>query len=97
MFDLQFTDSALEDLRFLKRFEQSYVLDAVERQLSTEPLISTRNRKPLRPNDLAQWELRAGAFRVFYDVDGAGRIVRIKAIGWKEHNRLVIRGKEFFL
>jgi len=97
MFDLQFTESALEDLRFLKRFEQSYILDAVERQLSAEPLTPTLNRKPLRPNDLAQWELRAGSFRVFYDVDGASRVVWIKAIGWKEHNRLVIRGKEYIL
>ncbi|MBW8876476.1 MAG: type II toxin-antitoxin system RelE/ParE family toxin [Acidobacteria bacterium] len=97
MFEMEFTESALEDLRFVKRFEQSFVLDAVERHLAVEPLTATLNRKPLRPNDLSQWELRAGAFRVFYDVDGESRVVRIKAIGRKEHNRLLIRGKELIL
>ena len=42
------------------------VLDAIERQLTHEPLIETRNRKPLRPNPIAAWELRAWALRVFY-------------------------------
>ena len=54
------------------------------------------HRKPLRPNELARWELRIGEFRVFYDVEGAN-VVKIKAIGWKEHNRLLIRGREYHL
>jgi hypothetical protein len=52
---------------------------------------------PLRPNDLAAWELRLGAFRVFYEVDPQSMIVWVKAIGRKEHNRLLIRGKEVLL
>jgi hypothetical protein len=36
-----------------------------------EPLIRTRNRKPLRePNPLGRWELRVGESRVFYRVVG---------------------------
>ena len=97
MFELRFTESALEDLRYLKRFEQRFILAAIENQLSAEPLTSTRNRKQLRPNTLSEWELRAGSLRVFYDVDQESRVVWIKGVGWKEHNRLVIRGKEFIL
>lgn len=32
------------------------------------PLLETRNRNPLRPNETSQWELRIGKYRVFYDV-----------------------------
>lgn len=57
----------------------------------------TWNRKPLRPNDISTWELRIGQRRVFYDVDTEDNVVTVKAVGWKEHNKLFIRGKEFEL
>ena len=97
MFDLEITESARDDLRFLKPYGQRLVLEAIEQQLIHEPLTPTRHRKPLRPNELSAWELRLGPYRVFYDVDPERRIARIKAIGWKEHNRLFIRGKEHVL
>jgi mRNA-degrading endonuclease RelE of RelBE toxin-antitoxin system len=97
MHEVEFTESAIEDLRRLRKHEQGMVVDAIERQLVHEPLTETRNRKPLRPNDLSQWELRVDRFRVFYDVAGRGAVVIVKAIGWKEHNKLYIRGKEFQL
>lgn len=68
-----------------------------ERQLIHEPTKETRNRKPLRPNDLSQWELRVGDFRVFYDVDVEKEETLIKAVGEKGHNKLYIRGKEYEL
>lgn len=97
MFETRLVDSALGDLEFLKKFEQLYVIAEVEQHLSLEPAMPTRRRKLLRPNDLATWELRLGAFRVFYEVDPQGMIVWVKAIGRKEHNCLLIRGKEFLL
>ena len=97
MFEVVLTTSALDDLRFLKKNEQNVVLDAIEQQLAKEPLVQTRNRKPLRPNDLSSWEARLGAHRVFYDVDDVNQKVTIKAVGWKEHNKLIIRGKEYQL
>jgi mRNA-degrading endonuclease RelE of RelBE toxin-antitoxin system len=97
MFEILFTASALEDLRHLKKTDQSAVLDAIQRQLKGEPLKETRNRKPLRPNDLSAWEVRIGNNRVFYDVDEAGSKVIVKAVGWKEHNKLFLRGKEYQL
>src|SRR5262245_24232566 len=97
MFEVVFTESAVADLRFLKKAPQNVVLDAIEQQLTKEPLVETRNRKPLRPNDLSSWEARVGSHRVFYDVDEAEQKVTIKAVGWKEHNKLLIRGKEYEL
>lgn len=97
MFTLEFAESAVEDLQVLRKHEQTLVLDAIERLLSVEPLTPTRRRKQLRSSELSSWELRVGKFRVFYDVDGEQMVVFIKAIGWKEHNRLFIRGREFVL
>jgi mRNA-degrading endonuclease RelE of RelBE toxin-antitoxin system len=97
MFEVVVTESAVADLHVLKKTEQTVVLDAIEQQLTKEPLVQTRNRKPLRPNDLSSWEVIIGTLRVFYDVDEINQKVIIKAVGWKEHNRLFIRGKEYQL
>ena len=96
-FRLEFSDSALDDLRYYRKFEQTLIVDQIEVQLSFEPLRETRNQKPLEPNDVADWELRVGVYRVFYDVDVVAQAVKIKAIGHKEHNVLYIRGKEYNL
>jgi hypothetical protein len=55
-------------MKFLMAAERSTLLDAIREQLADEPLVETRNRKPLRPNPLAPWELRVGSLRAFYDV-----------------------------
>ena len=63
-----------------------------------EPLRETRNRKPLRPNPVAPWELRVGALRVFYDVDGEDAdVVNVLAIGLKKGNRLFVANEEISL
>jgi mRNA-degrading endonuclease RelE of RelBE toxin-antitoxin system len=97
MFTVVFNRSAGADLRYLKKADQNVILDAVAQQLAHDPLIPTRNRKALRPNNLASWELRVGDFRVFYDVDDRNSEVTVKAVGWKEHNKYFIRGREFTL
>jgi mRNA-degrading endonuclease RelE of RelBE toxin-antitoxin system len=97
MFEVVFTESAWDDLRALKKSAQNAVLDAIEQQLTTDPLTQTRNRKPLRPNDLSTWEMRVGIHRVFYDVAEDDGRVTVKAVGWKQHNKLFIRGKEYEL
>lgn len=96
-FVLEFTDSALEDLSFFKRYEQNLILDSVEVQLIYEPAAETRNRKSLELNPLAGWELRVGAYRIFYDVISLENLVKIKAVGYKDHNILFIRGQEYSL
>jgi mRNA-degrading endonuclease RelE of RelBE toxin-antitoxin system len=94
---VEFTEDAFLDLKHLRRHEQRTILAAIEKQLEVAPMKPTRNRKPLRPNDLSTWEVRVGKYRVFYDVVEEGKRVVIKAVGWKEHNRLFIRGEEFQL
>lgn len=74
------------------------MLDAVARQLSHAPLAETRNRKPLRPNPIAPWELRIGSLRVFYEVvPDAPEKVRVLAVGRKERSVLRIGGREIKL
>ena len=96
-FDLKWTESALEDLTFFRKYEQTLILDQVDVQLSYEPATETRHRKPLEPNELAEWEVRIGAYRVFDDIDTTDATVKIKAVGSKQHNTLTIRGREYSL
>lgn len=96
-FTIEFTESALDDLAVFATHEQRRLLDRIAIQLAHEPVAETRNRKPLEPNTLGDWELRVGAFRVFYDVDQIEAIVKVKAVGRKEHNKLYIRRREYTL
>ncbi len=94
---VEIRDRALLDLKYLRAYEQRLILDAIRVELPWEPETETRNRKSLRPNDLAAWEMRVGNLRVFYDVSSQAESVIVKAVGWKQHERLYIRGKEFLL
>ena len=81
-------------MRVLTARQQRMVLDAVDKQLTYQPTVETRNRKPMRPNPLAPWELRVGNLRVYYDVEEEPeRVVFIRAVGVKQRNRVRI-GKE---
>ena len=92
MYDIEFDPDALEDLASLRKFEQKQVLDGVEVKLQHDPDVETRNRRRLRPNEIAEWELRVGQLRVFYNVHRSDLIVRIEAVGIKVGNLLFIRG-----
>ena len=95
MFRIQLTPEAVDDLGSMRTFDVRRVVAAVESQLSQEPTQETRNRKRLRPNGLAEWELRVDAFRVFYDVDD--ETVSIVAIGLKRGDQLFIHGERYEL
>jgi hypothetical protein len=71
------------------------ILDVVERQLTHEPTVETRNRKRMRANPLAVWELRVANLRVYYDVvELPRRIVIVHAVGVKERDRVTIGGRQ---
>lgn len=99
MFEIEFTEEAYDDLSRLRRFDFSMITHAIEDQLGNAALTETRNRKRLRPNKLAEWELRADVFRIFYDVVSPDEtpLVRVIAIGEKRHGDLYIRGERFEL
>lgn len=60
-----------------------------------EPDYETRKRKRLRPGHIAEWELRIGDMRAFYEVDREASLVKVARIGYKERNKLSFRGEEF--
>ena len=97
VFEVEIDPDAWEHLQALPAHDQSMLLDAIEQQLRHQPDHETRNRKPLRPNTLAGWELRVRDFRIFYDIVPDEITVYVIAIGIKERNRLLIGGKEFQL
>ena len=94
MYDLDYTERAWEDFAFFRKYDQRIIQDAINRRLRGQPNWETRQRIRLRPNALAEWELRAGDFRVFYDVLEEARKVKIIAIGYKQGNKVFIRGEE---
>ena len=92
--EIEYSPEAEEHLRALTARQQTIILDAVEVQLLHQPTVETRNRKPMRPNPLAPWELRIGDLRVYYDVETEPEAkVIVLAIGIKERNRVLIGGK----
>jgi mRNA-degrading endonuclease RelE of RelBE toxin-antitoxin system len=97
-YTIEYSPDTLDHLRALTARERAIVLDAVDVQLTHEPTVETRNRKPMRPNPVALWELRIGDLRVYYDVEEAPEPrVLIRALGVKERNRVRIGRKEYEL
>jgi mRNA-degrading endonuclease RelE of RelBE toxin-antitoxin system len=93
-FQIEITEDARNDLSSYTAFERKTITSEIRDQLTYQPLVETRNRKPLRDNPIAPWELRVDKYRIFYEVDEHGRSVIIVAVGHKEHESLLIRGKK---
>ena len=94
MYDIEYAAEAVADLKWFTRFEQTLITDGIVLQLRYEATVETRNRKLMRPNSIAEWELRIGEFRVLYDVDDSIRVVRIDRIGKKRGSIYFFRGHE---
>lgn len=93
-YQIDVTEEAKADLDFYSAYERKIIVSEIRIQLSFEPLVETKNRKPLRENPIATWELRVGKYRLFYEVVDTARIVTVVSIGHKEHNALLVRGRE---
>jgi mRNA-degrading endonuclease RelE of RelBE toxin-antitoxin system len=98
-FEIIYAPIVREHLRSIERKHYSLIREAIETQLSFEPEVETKNRKPLKRPDLLRgaWEIHFGPgnrFRVFYEVDRESRRVYILAIGEKRGNRLWVAGEE---
>jgi mRNA-degrading endonuclease RelE of RelBE toxin-antitoxin system len=92
---IDYSPASEEHLRALTARQRAPVFDIVDDQLGDEPAVETRNRKPMRPNPLAPWELRIGDLRVYYDIaEESEPVVTIVAIGIKDRNRILIGGEE---
>jgi mRNA-degrading endonuclease RelE of RelBE toxin-antitoxin system len=88
---IQLTPEADEHLAKLTARDRATIVDKLERSLIHEPTVETRNRKPMRPNPIAPWELRIGRLRVYYEAsEGSPPLVMVRAIGMKVRNRVRI-------
>ena len=91
---IEYSPEVEEHLQFLTARQRAIVLDTVDEQLMYQPMGETRNRKPMRPNPLAPWELRIGNLRVYFDIEEEPEaVVYIRAVGIKERNRVRIAGE----
>ena len=92
---IEYSPDAVDHLRGLAVGDQRTVVDAVDKHLTYQPLVETRNRKPMRPNPVAPWELRVGQLRVYYEVKAEpDSVVVILAVGVKERNVIRIGAEE---
>jgi mRNA-degrading endonuclease RelE of RelBE toxin-antitoxin system len=89
-------EAALDHLRwFGKRTGRLILRKALER-LCADPLADTRNMKTLRPNPVAQREIRLfGKYRVLFSVDEQEKQATIILVGEKRGNTLLVCGEEF--
>lgn len=93
-FRIGYSPDAEGHLRALTARQRATVLDTVDEQLTHEPDVETRDRKPMRPNPVAPWELRIGELRVYYDITyEPTKMVAVRAVGVKIRNTVSIGGE----
>jgi mRNA interferase RelE/StbE len=78
-YEIRYSNQAVEQLRRIKPFDRTTILDEIQGMLSVNPtLVSKARIELLREPAPTQYRLRVGEFRVFYDVqDAAVLIVQI--------------------
>lgn len=92
-FRITTTDEAASQLHALPARERRTLEAAILARLRDRPTTPTNAIKRLRPNPVAEFELRVGDLRVLYDVEGEDVILLI--VGRKVGNTLVVAGEEF--
>ncbi len=92
-YNIEFGQSASDDLNYYEKYDQKIIVKTILEYLKTDANIESRKRKHLRPNPIAPWELRVGKYRIFYEI-AESQIVKILAVGHKEHNELFVRGRK---
>jgi mRNA interferase RelE/StbE len=66
---VDFDPLAVNDLKRLRAFDRSAIIETIDRILTSAPTRGGKSRiKRLRGIDSPQYRLRVGEFRVFYDV-----------------------------
>ena len=92
-YQIQITADAERQLCSLTAHQQRLVEDAIIAKLTNQPTIPTRAIKQLRPNPLAQYELRVAELRVLYNVEESTVVLLL--VGRKSGNSLIVEGEEF--
>ena len=87
------TDDSERQLRALPARERRILEAAILARLEHQPETPTKAIKRLRPNPLADFELRVGDLRALYTVEGDEVVILI--VGRKAGNKLIVEGEEF--
>ncbi len=91
---IEYSPDVEDHIRWLTTLQQRIALDAIDERLTHQPTTETKNRKPMRPNPVALWELRIGNLRAYYDVEEEPEpVVYVRAVGVKERNQIRIGGE----
>ena len=67
MYEIDFTQEALQDLMAFKKFEQQIIVSGIDAQLVHEPTVETHNRFRMSPNEVAEWALRIDSYGESYE------------------------------
>jgi mRNA interferase RelE/StbE len=68
-YEIRYSNEAVEQLKKLRAFDFTAILDQIEQVLRVNPTVVSKSRiKRLREPAPTQYRLRVGEFRVFYDV-----------------------------
>jgi mRNA-degrading endonuclease RelE of RelBE toxin-antitoxin system len=88
-YSIEVTRSAAGELKSIRTYDRRRIAHEIETQLRHQPTVETRNRKklagvaPTFEHVAPVWELRAGDYRVMYDVDLDAGTVYVRAIRHK--------------
>ena len=92
-FTITITEDADRQFRSLRARERRILEAAIVTRLEHHPATPTKAAKRLRPNPLADFELRAGDLRALYNIEGDE--VVILTVGRKVGNKLIVEGEPF--
>jgi mRNA-degrading endonuclease RelE of RelBE toxin-antitoxin system len=68
-YEIRYSNEAVEQLKKLRVFDRTAILDQIEQILKVNPIIVSKSRiKRLREPAPTQYRFRVGDFRVFHDV-----------------------------
>ena len=89
------TDEAERTLKYFSARERRIIAKGIADRLVSEPTKLTRALKKLRANPFADYQLSIEDFRVLYNVDVEGGVVKLLLVGKKQGNELIVEGKAF--
>lgn len=92
-FRITITEEADRQFRALPARDRRILESAILARLENQPTTPTKAIKRLRPNPLAEFELRVGDLRVLYNVEEEEVVVLI--VGRKIGNKLIVEKEEF--
>jgi len=94
-YQISITDVAATQLRAMTAHDRRIIESAIAARLTDQPTTVTKCIRKLRPNPLAEFELRIQRFRVLYNVDVETDEIVLLIVGIKLGNKLIVEGTEF--